>query len=73
MSYTQIMVPTKKIDSNSTTFEDFFSLFPELFASKFFDFSLTFDEILELSTTFMGVVRIATIKFLSCKIKTYIL
>ena len=39
------MVPTKKIDSNSRTFQDFFSLFPGLFASKFQDLSRTFDKI----------------------------
>ena len=35
------MVPTKKIDSNSRTFQDF----PGLLASKFQDLSRTFDKI----------------------------
>ena len=34
MSYTQIMVPTKKIDSNSRTSQDFFSTFSWTFCIK---------------------------------------
>ena len=37
--------PPKKIDSNSRTFQDFFSLFPGLFAAKVQDYSRTFNEI----------------------------
>ena len=44
--------PPKKTDSNSSTFQDFFSLFPGRFASKFHDFSRTFDEISGLFRTF---------------------
>ena len=45
MRKTTYMVPTKKIDSNSRTFQDFFSLFPGLFAAKVQDYSRTFNEI----------------------------
>ena len=56
------MVPTKKTDSNSRTFQDFFSLFPGLFAKVpglFPDFrcnSRTFHD-------FYGGARIDAIKF----------
>ena len=46
------MVPTKKVDSNYRTFQEFFSLFPGLFASEFQDFSRTFNKIPGLSRTF---------------------
>ena len=46
------MVPTKKIDLNSRTFQEFFSLFPGLFVSKFQEFYRTFDEIPAPSTIF---------------------
>ena len=46
------MFPTKKTDLNSRTFQDFFSLSPGVFASKFKDFSRIFDENPELSRNF---------------------
>ena len=46
-----------KILGLSTTFPNFFSFFPGLFASKFQDFSRTFDEIPGLPRTFMELYK----------------
>ena len=46
-----------KILGLSTTFPNFFSFFPGLFATKFQDFSRTFDEIPGLPRTFMELYK----------------
>ena len=49
--------PSKKIDSNSRTFQDVFSLFPGLFASQSQYFSRSSDKIPGLSRTFKELYK----------------